>query len=94
MLSRNFLCSVLLNNLLISLLYCTSYNFLANKIEQKSIEKAFQIEYKGTTLDTFYLRLKQFHDSWLIQVRPYTPYLTIIQSSGSGKTRLVVNPQF
>ena len=40
-------------------------------------------------MDTFYSRLKQFHDAWLIQDKPYAPYLTIIQSSGSGKTRLV-----
>ncbi|RGB35775.1 hypothetical protein C1646_758875 [Rhizophagus diaphanus] len=57
--------------------------------ELDRVEKAFQIEYQGTTLDIFYSRLKQFHNEWLRHEKPYAPYLTIIQSSGSGKSRLV-----
>src|SRR2546430_908652 len=52
-------------------------------------DDAFEIQYQGTTLDTFYLKLKLFHDEWFKQPKTYTPYLTIIQSSGSGKTWLV-----
>ncbi|PKK58730.1 hypothetical protein RhiirC2_857644 [Rhizophagus irregularis] len=61
----------------------------ASNIEPNRIEGAFQVKYQGTTLETFYSRLKQFHDQWCQQLKPYAPYLTIIQSSGSGKTRLV-----
>jgi hypothetical protein len=60
-----------------------------SNIELDQVEKAFRIEYQGTTLDIFYSRLKQFHSEWLKQTKPYAPYLTIIQSSGSGKSRLV-----
>ncbi|POG67548.1 hypothetical protein GLOIN_2v279562 [Rhizophagus irregularis DAOM 181602=DAOM 197198] len=61
----------------------------ASHVEPNRIEEAFQVEYQGTTLETFYSRLKQFHDEWYQQIKPYAPYLAIIQSSGSGKTRLV-----
>ncbi|CAB4414944.1 unnamed protein product [Rhizophagus irregularis] len=60
-----------------------------SNVELDQVEKAFRIEYQGTTLDIFYSRLKQFHSEWLKQTKPYAPYLTIIQSSGSGKSRLV-----
>ncbi|RIA87689.1 hypothetical protein C1645_739905 [Glomus cerebriforme] len=63
----------------------------ASNIELTQVEEAFQIKYQGTTLDTFYLRLKSFHDEWYKQSKPYAPYITIIQNSGSGKTRLVGN---
>lgn len=55
-------------------------------IASEDIEKAFQVDYKGTALDTLYKRLTDFHDKWY---NNETPYLSIIQSSGSGKTRLV-----
>ncbi|CAB4487378.1 unnamed protein product [Rhizophagus irregularis] len=58
-------------------------------IKLVQVEKAFQIEYQGTTLDIFHSRLLQFHDEWLEQINPYAPYLAIIQCSGSGKSRLV-----
>ncbi|CAG8560464.1 5292_t:CDS:2 [Funneliformis caledonium] len=45
----------------------------ASHVEPNHIEEAFQVEYQGTILETFYSRLKQFHDEY----------------SGSGKTRLV-----
>ncbi|CAB4474947.1 unnamed protein product [Rhizophagus irregularis] len=61
----------------------------AKQIEPNRIEEAFQVKYQGTTLETFCSRLKLFHDEWYQQIKPYAPYLTIIQSSGSGKTRLV-----
>jgi len=60
-----------------------------SNIELDQVEKAFRIEYQGSTLDIFYSRLIQFHSEWLKQTKPYAPYLTIIQSSGSGKSRLV-----
>ncbi|PKC54058.1 hypothetical protein RhiirA1_508123 [Rhizophagus irregularis] len=59
-----------------------------DNIESKRIEKAFQTKYQGTVLEKFYIRLNFFHEIWLSDSR-YVPYLAIIQSSGSGKTRLV-----
>ncbi|CAB4405079.1 unnamed protein product [Rhizophagus irregularis] len=61
----------------------------AKQIEPNRIEEAFQVKYQGTTLETFCSRLKLFHNEWYQQIKPHAPYLTIIQSSGSGKTRLV-----
>ncbi|PKC55463.1 hypothetical protein RhiirA1_446816 [Rhizophagus irregularis] len=55
----------------------------AKQIEPNRIEEAFQVKYQGTTLETFCSRLKLFHDEWYQQIKPYAPYLTIIQSSGS-----------
>ncbi|GBC10354.1 hypothetical protein RclHR1_09560008 [Rhizophagus clarus] len=60
-----------------------------SNIEVKRIENAFHVNYQGSALDTFYERLILFHDEWRNRETPYAPYLTIIQSSGSGKTRLV-----
>ncbi|PKK58428.1 hypothetical protein RhiirC2_796312 [Rhizophagus irregularis] len=65
------------------------YGSNIENIETNRIEDAFQIGYQGTVLETFYSRLKQFHNEWHKQIKPYAPYLTIIQNSGSGKTRLV-----
>jgi hypothetical protein len=62
-----------------------------SNIELDQVEKAFRIEYQGTTLYIFYSQLKQFHSEWLKQTKPYAPYLTIIQSSGSGKSWFVGN---
>jgi len=53
------------------------------------IEEVFQIEYQGTAINTFYIWLKFCHNEWYQEKKPYVPYITIIQSSGSGKTRLV-----
>ncbi|CAB5345916.1 unnamed protein product [Rhizophagus irregularis] len=66
----------------------TSSGKKMNNIESKRIEKAFQTKYQGTVLEKFYIRLNFFHEIWLSDSR-YVPYLAIIQSSGSGKTRLV-----
>ncbi|CAG8717684.1 13521_t:CDS:2 [Rhizophagus irregularis] len=66
----------------------TSSRKKMNNIESKRIEKAFQTKYQGTVLEKFYIRLNFFHEIWLSDSR-YVPYLAIIQSSGSGKTRLV-----
>ncbi|RHZ89830.1 hypothetical protein Glove_9g33 [Diversispora epigaea] len=61
----------------------------ASNIEPNRIEEAFRVEYKGKVLETFYQRLKFFHDEWHKQEKSYAPYLAIIQSSGYGKTRLI-----
>lgn len=58
-------------------------------ISKKEIEKAFQVDYKGSVIDTFHERLRKFHAEWKNEGKPYAPYIAIIQSSGSGKTRLV-----
>jgi len=63
--------------------------FFAGNIEKKRIEDAFQVIYQGSALNTFYDRLTFFHKKWRNGDKSYAPYLTIIQSSGSGKTRLV-----
>jgi len=60
-----------------------------NNIERKRIARAFETEYQGTAIQTFYSRLTFFHSEWHRNEKPYVPYLTIIQNSGSGKTRLV-----
>jgi hypothetical protein len=62
-----------------------SYVFYAGNIEVKCIENAFHINYQGSALDTFYERVVFFYNEWRNGDRLYAPYLTIIQSSGSGK---------
>ncbi|CAI2196360.1 17754_t:CDS:2, partial [Funneliformis geosporum] len=41
-------------------------------VEPNRIEEAFQVEYQVTTLETFYSRLKQFHDEWYKQIKPHS----------------------
>ncbi|CAB5380383.1 unnamed protein product [Rhizophagus irregularis] len=44
------------------------YGSNIENIETNRIEDAFQIGYQGTVLETFYSRLKQFHNEWHKQI--------------------------